>query len=115
MSLFFAHWLTTALALGVAAWVLPGVQIDSLAALIVSAFVLGFVNAVVKPFLVFLTFPITIITLGLFYLVVNGLAFALAAWIVPGFGVRSFGWAILGALSVGTVSWFIGSFRRVNV
>ena len=52
---FFAHWLTTAAALGAAAWVLPGVQVDSLAALAVSALVLGFVNAIVRPLLVLLT------------------------------------------------------------
>ena len=66
----------------------------------------------VKPVLVLLTLPITVVTLGLFYLVVNGLAFWLAAWLVPGFGVRSFLWAMLGALLVGTVSWFIGGFSQ---
>ncbi len=114
MNRFFAHWLTTALALGVAAWILPGVEVSSLPALLVAALVLGFVNAVVKPLLVLLTLPITVLTLGLFYFVVNGVAFAFAAWLVPGFGVRSFGWAMLGALLVGAVSWFIGSFRRTD-
>ena len=114
MTHFLAHWITTALALGAVSWVLPGVQITSLPALLVAALVLGFVNAVIKPLLVLLTLPITVITLGLFYLVVNGLAFALAAWIVPGFEVRSFGWAVLGALLVGLASWFIGSFRRLD-
>ena len=114
MNRLFAHWLTTAVALGVSAWVLPGVEVDSLTALLVAALVLGFVNAVVKPLLVLLTLPITVVTLGLFYFVVNGLAFALSAWLAPGFGVRSFGWAMLGALLVGAVSWFIGSFRRTN-
>ena len=59
--------------------------------LLVAALVLGFVNAVVKPILVLLTLPITVMTLGVFYLVVNGMAFALAAWLVLGFTVRSFG------------------------
>ena len=112
MNRFFAHWLTTALALGVAGWTLPGVTISSPTALLVAALVLGFINAVVKPILVLLTLPITVMTLGVFYLVVNGMAFALAAWLVPGFIVRSFGWAMLGALLVGAVSWFIGSFGR---
>ena len=91
MNRFFAHWLTTALALGVAGWILPGVTISSPTVLLVAALVLGFVNAVVKPILVLLTLPITVMTLGVFYLVVNGMAFALAAWLVPGFTVRSFG------------------------
>ena len=93
---------------------LPGVTVRSLPALPVSAFVLGFMNAVVKPVLLLLTLPITVLTLGLFYLVINGLAFALATWLVPGFEISSFGWAVLGALLVGLVSWFIGSFRRLE-
>lgn len=114
MNRFFAHWLTTALALGAASWMLPGVEVTSLTALMIAALVLGFVNAVIRPLLLLLTLPITFVTLGLFYFVVNGLAFALAAWLVPGFGVRSFGWAVLGAFMVGLVSWFIGSFRRLD-
>ena len=112
MGRFFVHWITIALALGATSWLLPGVEVTSVTALMVAALVLGFVNAVVKPVLVLLTLPITVVTLGLFYLVVNGLAFWLAAWLVPGFGVRSFGWAMLGAFTVGLVSWFIGSFRQ---
>ena len=114
MNRFFAHWLTTALALGAASWMLPGVEVTSLTALMIAALVLGFVNAVIRPVLLLLTLPITFVTLGLFYFIVNGLAFALAAWLVPGFGVRSFGWAVLGAFMVGLVSWFIGSFRRID-
>ncbi len=109
MGRFLTHWLLTAVALGVAAWILPGVHISSLPALAVAAVVLGFVNAVIKPVLVIFTLPITVLTLGLFYLVVNGLAFALAAWLVPGFHVDSFGWAVAGALCVGAVSWFVGA------
>lgn len=109
MGRFLTHWLLTAVALGVAAWILPGVRISSLPALAVAAVVLGFVNAVLKPILVILTLPITVMTLGLFYLVVNGFAFMLAAWLVPGFQVASFGWAVMGALCVGAVSWFVGA------
>lgn len=86
----------------------------SLPALAVAALVLGFINAVVKPVLVILTLPITVLTLGLFYLVVNGIAFWLAAALVPGFGIRSFGWAMLGAFLVGLVSWFVGAFARTD-
>ena len=112
MNQFLAHWLTIALALSGAAWLLPGVEITSLTALLIAAPVLGFVNAVIKPILILLTLPITMMTLGLFYFVVNGLAFAFAAWLVPGFSVQSLGWAMIGALLVGTVSWFIGSVKR---
>ncbi len=107
---FLAHWMTTAAALGVAAWILPGVRVDSLAALAVAALVLGFVNAIVRPLLVLLTLPFTVLTLGLFYFIVNGIAFGLAAFLVPGFSVASFFTAVLGAFVVGVTSWFIGIF-----
>ena len=112
MGWFFVNWLTTAVALGAVAWILPGVTIASLPALAVAAIVLGIVNAIVKPVLVLLTLPLTVMTLGVFYLIVNGMAFALAAWIVPGFEVRSLGWAMLGAALVGLVSMCIGAFRQ---
>jgi putative membrane protein len=108
MTRFIGHWLAVGVSLGVAAWVLPGVHVDSITALLVGSFVLGFVNAVVRPVLTWLTLPLTIVTLGLFYLVVNGLAFGLAAFLVPGFGVSGFGWAVLGALLVSVMSAFIG-------
>ena len=114
VSYFFRHWLSTALALSAASWVLPGVEISSLAALMVAALVLGGANAVVKPMLLLLTLPITILTLGLFYVVVNGLVFALAAFLVPGFSVRSFVWAMLGAFIVGFVSWLMSTGRRLD-
>jgi putative membrane protein len=109
---FLAHWLVTALALVVADWSLTGVHVRSGVALAVAALVLGLVNALVRPLLLILTLPLTIVTLGLFYLVVNGLAFALAAALVPGFHVSGFGSAIAGALIVSVVSWFIGWVTR---
>lgn len=112
MSRFLLHWLTTTIALAVAVWILPGIHVASPVALIVAALVLGLVNAIVRPILVLLTLPLTLLTLGLFYLVINGLAFALAAAIVPGFEVASFGWAMLGALIVSLVSWFVAAVSR---
>ena len=91
MNRFLTHWLVTALALGAAAWILPGVMVTSLPALLVAALALGLINAVVKPVLVVLTLPITIVTLGLFYLVVNGTAFALAAMSARCCQVNEFG------------------------
>lgn len=110
MSRFATHWFVTAVALGVAAWILPGIRVNSWPALAVAALVLGFVNAVIRPVLVLITLPITVVTLGLFYLVVNGAAFRLAAAVVPGFSVDSFGSAVMGAVVVGAISWFIGAF-----
>ena len=109
---FLIHWLTVTIALAAAAWLLPGVVVDSTEALVFAALVLGFINGIVRPILVILTLPITVLTLGLFYLVVNGVAFFLAAWLVPGFAVGSFGSAVLGALVVSLVSWFVGLFGR---
>jgi len=114
MGRFVAHWLTVTLAVGVAAWILPGIQVTSVPALLIAGLVVGFVNAIVRPILVILTLPLTVITLGLFYLVVNGLSLALAAWLTPGFSIASFGWAVLGAFLVGLVSWFVSSFARVE-
>jgi len=115
MGRFVLHLITVAVALAITAYVLPGVTVTSAPALLVAAFVLGFVNAIIRPILVILTLPITIVTLGLFYIVVNGMAFGLAAWLVPGFIVASFGWAILGAVVVGLASWFIGLFTGAHI
>lgn len=108
MNRFLTHWFTVTVSLGVAVWILDGIRVGSIFALLVAALVLGLVNAIIRPVLVILTFPITVITLGLFYLVVNGCAFALAAVVVPGFEVASMWSAIAGALVVSIVSWFIG-------
>ena len=104
MSRFFMHWLIIAIALGVAAYLVPGIHVSSGPVLIIAALVLGFVNAVVRPVLVVLTLPLTVLTLGLFYFVVNAAAFGLAAALVPGFTVASLGSAILGSVIVAFVS-----------
>jgi putative membrane protein len=108
MRSFLIHWLVTAVALAVSARIVPGIVFTSTTTLLVSALVLGLVNAIVRPVMVVLTLPITLLTLGLFYLVVNGAALAIAAWLVPGFGVASLGSAILGALVVSLVSYLLG-------
>ena len=109
---FLLHWLVVAVALWVTAYVVPGVTISSWSSLAIAALVLGFVNAIVKPILVILTLPITVITLGLFYLVVNGIAFGLAAALVPGFQISGAIAAIVGALVTSVVSWFLGIFTK---
>jgi putative membrane protein len=112
---FLVHWLITAVALVVGAHVVPGIYLGSTAVVLLSALVLGLVNAFVRPVLVVLTLPITILTLGFFYLVVNGIAFALAAALVPGFRVASFGSAIAGALVVSVISFVLGWLFRPPV
>jgi len=108
--MFLIHWLVVAIGLAAAAYLVPGVNVSSGAALVFGALVLGFVNAVVKPVMILLTLPLTVLSLGLFYFVVNAAAFALAAALVPGFSVASFWAALFGALVVSLVSWFVGGF-----
>jgi putative membrane protein len=109
MGSFLAHWVVTGVALIVADWVLAGVRVGNGLSLAVGALVLGLVNALVRPLLVVLTLPFTVLTLGLFYLVVNGIAFGIAAFLVPGFEVRSLWSAMGGALIVGLVSWALST------
>ena len=112
MKRFIIHLLVIAAALWVTAYILPGITVGSWQALAIAALVLGFINAILRPILVILTLPITILTLGLFYLLVNGFTFLIASKIVPGFEVVGFWWAVLGALVVSLISWFIGTFSK---
>ncbi len=112
MPRFLVNWLIGSAALAVAAWILPGVHIGSIASLLIAAVVLGFLNAVLKPVLVLLTLPITLITLGIFYFVLNAILFALGATLVPGFDVDGFGWAFLGAIVMSLISTFLQAAAR---
>lgn len=105
---FLFHWLAIVVALWATSKLLGGVAFVDWKALAIASVVLALVNALVRPVLFVLTLPITILTLGLFYLVVNGAAFGLAAWLTPGFTVATRGTAVLGALLVGVVSWVVG-------
>ena len=112
MTSLLVHWVVLAIALWVAAQIVPGVVITSWGALLIGAAVLGLVNTIVRPVMTILTLPITLLTLGLFYLVVNGAAFGLAAAFVPGFDVASVLAAILGALVTGLAAWLVGAIVR---
>jgi putative membrane protein len=112
MAGFLIHTVVLAIAIWVTAAVVPGITVASWTTLAIAALVLGIVNAIVRPILLILTLPITVLTLGLFYLVVNGLAFGLAAALVPGFQIASWTAAILGALLTSVLSWFIGIFVK---
>ena len=109
---FLVHTLVLAIALWLTANIVSGVTVTSWSSLALAAVVLGAVNAVIRPILVVLTLPITVLTLGLFYLVVNALAFGLAAALVPGFQISSWTAAILGALLTSVLSWFLGIFFK---
>jgi putative membrane protein len=105
-------WLLSAIAVFVAAKLVPGVEVDGFGAALAAAAVLGIVNAVVRPILVVLTLPVTVLTLGLFLLVVNAACVGLAAKLLPGFHVNGLGPAVLMVIAVtvvsGLLSWLFG-------
>jgi putative membrane protein len=104
--------------LWVADQLLAGMGFDSTGALIVSALLLGVVNAVIRPILLILTLPLTVLTLGFFILIVNGISLALVAALVPGFHIAGLWSATIGAIIVSLTSWaassFIGGSGRIE-
>jgi putative membrane protein len=106
---FFFRLVITALGL-FAAQIVPGIRIRGLGTLVVAALLLGIVNAVIRPIVLLLTLPLTVLTLGLFIFVVNGISLVLVAWLVPGFHLSGLGAAILGSIVVGLTSWFASTF-----
>ena len=109
---FVLHIVVTSLLVLLVAKVVSGFEVENWGSALMVALVLGLVNAFVRPLMVFLTLPITILTLGLFLLVINALMLWLAASIVPGVKVKGFGPAFLGALLLSVfnvmVSWLPG-------
>ena len=102
-------WLITAAALYVAAALFSGIQVADQQSLLIAALVIGLVNALVKPIVVVLTLPITFVTLGFFYLVVNAGMLLLAARITPGFELDGFWTAFFGAIVISLISMALGS------
>jgi putative membrane protein len=102
-------WLLNALALLAVAYLMPSVQIQSFGTALVAALVLGLANAVVRPILVLLTLPVTVLTLGLFLLVINGAVFLGVTRLVSGFEVAGWWAAILAAILYSIVSWFLSA------
>lgn len=92
------QWLLSAAALLAVAYLYTGVQVSSFGAALIAAFVIGLFNMLLRPILVLLTLPVTVITLGLFLFVINALMFWSAAGVLDGFYVRGFGAALLGSL-----------------
>ena len=107
---FLLHWAITAFGLWVASYVFKGLRFDSAGALVVSALLLGLANAVVRPLLVFLTLPLTLITFGLFLLVINALMVMLVAKLVSGFHVSGFWTAFWASIFLSLVSLVLGAF-----
>jgi len=104
--------LVTALALLLTSQVLPGIEVTGIYPALIAALVLGILNVIVKPILVILTLPITILTLGLFMFVINAALFMFAASFIDGFGVDGFAWALLGSLLVSISSAVANNFIK---
>jgi putative membrane protein len=98
-----------AVALLVVAYVLPGIVVASFGSAMLAALVLGLINSLVKPVLILLTLPITVVTLGLFLLVLNALMFWMAGSILKGFQVNGFWWAVGGAILYSLISGFLSN------
>jgi len=106
---FLIHWAITAFSLWLASRIFKGLKFQSAGALVVSALLLGFANAIVKPLLVFLTLPLTLITFGLFLLVINALVLMLVAAIVKGFRISGFWTAFFASIFISLLSIVIGA------
>jgi putative membrane protein len=107
-------WILNAVALWLVTLVVPGVQVQDPMIAFIAAIVLGLVNALVKPVLIILTLPITVVTLGLFLLVLNALLFWGVSALLPGFHVAGFWWAMLGALLYSLLTWALSSLLPKN-
>jgi putative membrane protein len=102
-------WLINAAALMAVAYLLPGIAVASFVTALVAALVLGLVNAVIRPVLILLTLPVTLLTLGLFIFVINGLMFWLVGSFITGFVVAGFWPAVFGAIAYSIISWALSA------
>jgi len=108
---YIVHLFITMIAMLIISYLFPKVfRVDGFLPALVAAFVLGIVNAILRPVLVVLTIPLTLLTLGLFLLVINGLMLWLVAAFVKGFHVNGFWGAVLGSILVSLVSWILSRF-----
>lgn len=116
---FALRLLIVALGLWLASEWVPGIEVKGLGTLLGAALLLGIVNAIVRPLLVILTLPITVLTLGLFLLVINAGMLGLVAWLFDNFAIADFGSALLGSIVVSLTGWaasyFIGPRGRIEV
>jgi putative membrane protein len=116
---FWVRFFITACGLLLATYLLEGVHLGGAMSLLFAALVLCAVNAIVRPIMLLLTLPITVVTLGLFLLVLNGAMLGLAALLVPGFVIDGFWTAVFGAIIISmtgmVANWFIGPKGRVEI
>ncbi len=118
MTGFILRAVIAAMGLWLATYVVDGISINAPLTLLLAGALLGVVNAIVRPIAVVLTFPITIVTIGLFLLVINAAMLGLVAWLLPGFVVSGFRAALLGSIVVSVTgwigSWLIGPKGRIE-
>lgn len=107
---FILRVLVNAVAIYFIAAIVPGIEVTGVLTALGAGLVLGLVNAVVRPVLILLTLPVTLVTLGLFLIVLNGLCLWLTSLLVKGFEVQGFWPAVFGALLVSVVSWLLTAF-----
>ncbi len=105
---FLLKVLITAVSAVIAAYILPGVELTGFFAALIFAFILALLNAILKPILVLLTIPVTVLTLGLFLLVINALMILIAGWFVAGFYVEGFWFALLFSIVLSIISAILG-------
>jgi putative membrane protein len=103
-------WLASAISLLIVAYFVPGFRVSTFTAALIAAVALGLINGTLGAILKFFTFPVTILTLGIFSLVINALMLMLAASIVPGFTVNGFAAAFVGSILLSLVNWILGLF-----
>jgi putative membrane protein len=106
------RWLLNTIALFIVVTVVPGFSYRTIVTLAIAAAVLGLLNAIVRPILFLLTLPLTIVTLGLFLIVLNAIMLELTDVLVPGFAISHFRWAIIGAIVLGLVSLITNRIGR---
>lgn len=107
---FLTRVLINTAAIVVAAAIVPGIVVRDVPTAIIAGLILGVINAFVRPILLVLTLPLTLLSLGLFLVVLNAICLGLAAWLVPGFQVQGFLPALIGALFISIVSWLLTAF-----
>ncbi len=100
-------WLLNALALLAVAYLVPNIEVSSFMSALIAAAVIGLANMLIKPILLILTLPVTILTLGLFIFVINGLLFWLAGYFLQGFDVKTITAGIIGAIVYSIISWIL--------
>lgn len=109
---FLIQWVVSGAAIIITAYLLPGVAVEGFLAALVTALILGLINAIIRPILILLTLPLNILTLGLFTLVINALLIMLAATIVPGFAVQGFWWALLFGIVLAIVNFALSPLLK---